>query len=108
MPLAGTTEGARRLADFTTTARPLLLDLSGDFAEAAQPWHDRVDVISGKADGTSATGLLLRPDCHIAWTGTEPNDVSGLRAALHQWFGEPLNNGREQGTSQRGISPTLE
>ncbi|MEU9530040.1 hypothetical protein AB0D58_32325 [Streptomyces sp. NPDC048210] len=55
--LAGTTEGfapdlvihtdagTRRLADVTTTGRPLLLDLSGDFAEAAQPWHDQVDVI---------------------------------------------------------------
>ncbi|MFB8114153.1 FAD-dependent monooxygenase [[Kitasatospora] papulosa] len=118
--LAGTTEGfapdlvihtdggTRRLADVTTTARPLLLDLSGDFAEAAQPWHDRVDVISGKADGTSATGLLLRPDCHIAWTGTEPNDVSGLRAALSQWFGEPQNDAHEPGTSQKGISPTSE
>lgn len=105
--LAGTTEGfapdlvvhtgvgTRRLADMTTTARPLLLDLDGDFAEAAKPWHDRVDVISGKAEGMSATGLLLCPDCHVAWTGHEPNDVSGLRAALHQWFGGPLSDVRE-------------
>ncbi|MFF1920418.1 FAD-dependent monooxygenase [Streptomyces sp. NPDC058221] len=105
--LAGTTEGfapdlvvhtgagARRLADLTTSARPLLLDLCGDFAEAAKPWHDRVDVMSGKAEGTNATGLLLRPDCHMAWTGYEPADVSGLRAALHRWFGAPLSEARE-------------
>ncbi|MGW6793980.1 FAD-dependent monooxygenase [Streptomyces chartreusis] len=105
--LAGTTEGfapdlmvhtdagTHRLADLTTTARPLLLDLSGEFTEAAQPWRDRVDAIRGKAQGTSATGLLLRPDNHIAWTGHEPNDVSGLRAALHQWFGRPLSDARE-------------
>ncbi|MFD0025055.1 FAD-dependent monooxygenase [Streptomyces sp. NPDC058382] len=99
--LAGTTEGfvpdlvvhtgagVRRLADLTTAARPLLLDLSGDFAGAAEPWHDRVDVVSGKAEGTSAAGLLLRPDSHIAWTGHGPDDIGGLRAALHQWFGAP-------------------
>lgn len=105
--LAGTTEGfapdlvvhtgagTRRLAELTTTARPLLLDLCGDFAEAAKPWHDRVDVVSGKAEGTSATGLLLRPDCHTAWTGYGPDDVSGLRAALHKWFGAPLSDASE-------------
>ncbi|GAA2326277.1 hypothetical protein GCM10010431_55610 [Streptomyces kunmingensis] len=105
--LAGTTEdfapdlvvhtgaGTHRLADLTTTARPLLLDLWGDFAEAAKPWHDRVDVISGRAESASVTGLLLRPDSHIAWTGHEPTDVTGLRAALHQWFGTPLSGARE-------------
>ncbi|MFJ8752608.1 FAD-dependent monooxygenase [Streptomyces sp. NPDC102441] len=105
--LAGTTEGfapdlqvhtgggTRRLAELTTSARPLLLDLDGGFAEAAKPWLDRVDVLSGKAEGTDATGLLLRPDCHIAWTGYEPGDVSGLRAALTRWFGEPLGDAHE-------------
>ncbi|WP_069173560.1 FAD-dependent monooxygenase [Streptomyces griseus] len=89
-----TGEGTRRLADLTTTARPLLLDLGGDFAGAAKPWRDRVDVIRGTAEGTSATGLLLRPDCHVAWTGYEPSAVSGLRAALHRWFGGPLSDDR--------------
>ncbi|WP_404199297.1 FAD-dependent monooxygenase [Streptomyces tauricus] len=105
--LAGTTEdfapdlvvhtgaGPRRLADLTTTARPLLLDLCGDFAEAAKPWHDRVDVMSGTAEGTSVTGLLLRPDSHIAWTGHGPDDIDGLRAALHRWFGGPLSDARQ-------------
>ncbi|MFC6928891.1 hypothetical protein ACFQHO_00020 [Actinomadura yumaensis] len=100
--LAGTTEafapdlvvhtdaGTHRLAELTTTARPLLLDLSGDFTEAAEPWHDRVDVVRGKAEGTDAAGLLLRPDCHVAWTGHRPDDVNGLRAALTKWFGAPL------------------
>ncbi|MFH9235249.1 FAD-dependent monooxygenase [Streptomyces globisporus] len=105
--LAGTTDGfapdlvvhtgtgTRRLADLTTTARPLLLDLCGDFAEAAKPWRDRVTVVSGKAEGASATGLLLRPDCHMVWTGHGPSDVDGLRAALHQWFGGPRRDARE-------------
>lgn len=100
--LAGTTEGfapdlvvhtdagTHRLAELTTAARPLLLDLSGDFAEAAEAWHDRVDVVRGKAEGTDATGLLLRPDCHVAWAGHRPDDVNGLRAALNEWFGAPL------------------
>ncbi|MEU3192353.1 FAD-dependent monooxygenase [Streptomyces sp. NPDC006992] len=106
--LAGTTEsfmpdlvvhtgaGTRRLAELTSTARPLLLDLWGGFAEAATPWQDRIDVVSGTAaEGTSATGLLLRPDCHVAWTGHAPDDVRGLRAALHRWFGAPLSDTRE-------------
>ncbi|MFS8200912.1 FAD-dependent monooxygenase [Streptomyces sp. CWNU-52B] len=121
--LAGTTEGfapdlvvhtatgTRRLAELTTTARPLLLDLCGDFAAAAKPWHDRVDVVSGKAEGTSATGLLLRPDCHLAWTGHEPDDADALRAALHTWFGAPLNSAREparEPTREPGPEPRWE
>ncbi|MEU8710166.1 FAD-dependent monooxygenase [Streptomyces sp. NPDC048565] len=85
-----TVDGTRRLAELTTTARPLLLDLGGDLAEAAGPWRDRVDVVSGKSEGTTATGLLLRPDCHVAWTGYGPDDVNGLRTALSRWFGAPL------------------
>ncbi|MFJ6852892.1 FAD-dependent monooxygenase [Streptomyces sp. NPDC091271] len=105
--LAGTTEGfapdielltgggTRRLAELTASGRPLLLDLGGGFADAAEPWRDRVDVVSGRTDGTNATGLLLRPDCHIAWTGYESDDVSGLGAALGRWFGAPLRDPRE-------------
>ncbi|MFZ3565844.1 FAD-dependent monooxygenase [Streptomyces sp. BH097] len=82
-----TTTGTRRLAELTVTARPLLLDLGGDFADVAKPWRDRVDVITGTTDDTDATGMLLRPDTHVAWTGGGPEDAPGLEAALNRWFG---------------------
>ncbi|NJQ01239.1 FAD-dependent monooxygenase [Streptomyces zingiberis] len=124
--VAGTTEGfapdlvirtgtgTHRLAELTATGRPLLLDLGGGFAEAAGPWRDRVDVVTGTvvtgtADGTDATGLLLRPDGHLAWTGSGVvpagaggggegsggdrrggHGADGLRTALTTWFGAPL------------------
>ncbi|MCX4835342.1 FAD-dependent monooxygenase [Streptomyces sp. NBC_01016] len=84
-----TATGMHRLAELTVTGRPLLLDLGGGSADVAKPWHDRVDVITGTADGTDATGMLLRPDTHLAWTGHGPDDVGGLEAALHRWFGTP-------------------
>jgi hypothetical protein len=87
-----TSAGTRRLAELPASGRPLLLDLGGGFADGAEQWHDRVDVVSGSTDGTNATGLLLRPDCHIVWTGYESDDVSGLRAAPGRWFGAPLRD----------------
>ncbi|MFI6122363.1 hypothetical protein ACIBCU_21470 [Streptomyces sp. NPDC051064] len=54
-----------------------------------------MDVVSGRTEGTNATGLLLRPDCHIAWTGHQADDVRGLRAALTRWVGAPLRDARE-------------
>ncbi|MGW2340147.1 FAD-dependent monooxygenase [Streptomyces sp. NPDC001661] len=82
-----TATGTHRLAELTVTARPLLLDLGGAFTDTAKPWHDRVDVITGTADGTDATGMLLRPDTHVAWTGHGPEDAAGLEEALERWFG---------------------
>ncbi|MFJ4840225.1 hypothetical protein [Streptomyces sp. NPDC088746] len=60
-----------------------------------RPWRDRVDVVRGTTEGTHATGLPLRPDCHIAWTGHQADDASGPRVALTRWFGPPLRDARE-------------
>ncbi|MEV0216146.1 FAD-dependent monooxygenase [Micromonospora sp. NPDC050695] len=76
--------GALRLAELTRTARPLLLDSTGAFAEVAAPWRDRVDVITGPLRGTTATALLVRPDCFVAWSA---GDADTLRAALIHHFG---------------------
>jgi 2-polyprenyl-6-methoxyphenol hydroxylase-like FAD-dependent oxidoreductase len=84
------TIGGRRLAELTHNARPLLLDLTEDgrLAEAAAPWRDRVDVVTGRSSDTKATGLLIRPDCYVAWESDDAEpDVTGLRAALTRWFG---------------------
>ncbi|HEX6356110.1 FAD-dependent monooxygenase [Actinophytocola sp.] len=90
-PLAGawapdltlsTADGDVRLADLTTDATPLLLDLTGAFADFT---HDGVKVVRAKADSPFA-GILLRPDCYVAWASTEA-DVEGLREACSRWFG---------------------
>jgi 2-polyprenyl-6-methoxyphenol hydroxylase-like FAD-dependent oxidoreductase len=84
--------GGRRLAELTRTGRPLLLDLTpdGGLAEVAAPWRDRVDVVTGSSDDTKATGMLLRPDCYLAWESDAAQpDSATLRAALVRWFGEP-------------------
>ncbi|GIE92079.1 FAD-dependent monooxygenase [Actinoplanes regularis] len=78
--------GPVRLAELTRTARPLLLDSTGAFAEAVAPWRDRVDVVTGPLRGTTATALLVRPDCFVAWSAGE---AGTLRAALTHHFGLP-------------------
>ncbi len=76
------------------TSGPLLVDLAGraDLREAAEPWHDRVGVVTAAAGRLQSDALLVRPDGYIAWAGTvdQPADtaVPELRAALSAWFGE--------------------
>jgi 2-polyprenyl-6-methoxyphenol hydroxylase-like FAD-dependent oxidoreductase len=82
--------GPVRLAELTSNARPLLLDFTGTLAVVAGPWRDRVDVVTGKAEGTDATAMLVRPDCCLAWSSTaERPDEGELRDALARWFGRP-------------------
>ncbi|MFC7531533.1 FAD-dependent monooxygenase [Actinoplanes sp. GCM10030250] len=78
--------GPIRLAELTRTARPLLLDSTGTYAEVVAPWKDRVDVVTGRLEGTTATALLVRPDCFAAWSA---GDAGTLRAALTEHFGLP-------------------
>ncbi|HEV8570661.1 MAG TPA: FAD-dependent monooxygenase [Actinoplanes sp.] len=104
-----TESGPTRLAELTRTARPLLLDMTGDGDLAAEvaPWRDRVDVATGHgmtdctersegqegmpgrlSDDTKATAMLLRPDCYVAWESESSQpDGAALRAALARWFG---------------------
>ncbi|MEV4894251.1 FAD-dependent monooxygenase [Nonomuraea sp. NPDC055795] len=86
-----------RLAELTTGGRPLLLDLTEDgaLADEAAGWHDRVDAVRARVPGAAGvTGLLLRPDCHVAWASAAPRpdaqEREELRTALSRWFGTPL------------------
>ncbi|MET8232760.1 FAD-dependent monooxygenase [Micromonospora sp. NPDC005298] len=78
--------GPVRLAELTRAARPLLLDSTGAYAEVAAPWRDRVDVVTGSLEGTTATAMLVRPDCFVAWSA---GDAETLRASLTHHFGHP-------------------
>jgi 2-polyprenyl-6-methoxyphenol hydroxylase-like FAD-dependent oxidoreductase len=73
------------------SARPVLFDGTGgaEFADAARPWADRVDVVT--AAGTDA--LLVRPDGYVAWAadGADGTAVVRLRQALARWFGSAAN-----------------
>jgi hypothetical protein len=97
---------AVRLAEVTTTARPLLIDLTEDasLTAAADGWRDRVDTVTARTKDASTTGLLLRPDCYVAWATDTPRpdqyDQEPLRAALTTWFGtaKRLQPGRATAT----------
>ncbi|KAA5832071.1 FAD-dependent oxidoreductase [Saccharopolyspora hirsuta] len=75
---------ARRLADLTASARPLLLDTTATLAAAASGWTDRVDVVAVRAD---APAMLLRPDGYVVWAADADPDPAALREALTRWFG---------------------
>jgi hypothetical protein len=76
------------LGEATHSGRPLLVDNTGTLAAVAEPWRDRVDVISTPLDG--ATALLVRPDCYVAWASAEAvPDPASLRQALTRWFSSP-------------------
>lgn len=90
--------GPVRLAELTRTGRALLLDSTGSHAATAAPWHDRVDVITGPLRGTTATALLVRPDCYVAWSD---RGTGALSEALQATFGPPARvvTGRRPGAA---------
>lgn len=65
--------------------RGVLLDRTGALPVAA--WADRVETVRGGTDELDASGVLLRPDGHVAWIGDDPAD---LHLQLGRWFGPPM------------------
>lgn len=84
-----TLDDGRRVADLLREARPVVLDLSGGALDVAE-FPDRVDVVTGACRHAPAA-LLLRPDGYVAWAAdsVDAPAVSGLRAALARWCGQP-------------------
>jgi len=88
-----------RLRVFTLlhTARPVLLNLGEPGGFDIAPWADRVQLIDAEYAGpwelpaigtvTAPTGVLVRPDGHVAWVGDQTQ--VGLVDALTAWFGLP-------------------
>ncbi|WP_326653149.1 MULTISPECIES: FAD-dependent monooxygenase [unclassified Streptomyces] len=75
-------------------ARGLVLDLADDESvrQSAQPWADRVDVVTAKPAADSSVprvdAVLVRPDGHVAWAA--PGGQEELADALGRWFGAPV------------------
>ncbi|UAJ78511.1 FAD-dependent monooxygenase [Leifsonia sp. ZF2019] len=79
IPLAG----GGRLYEHLRTGRGLLLDPSG--ALSVTGWEDRVDLLVARSDELDASAILVRPDGHVVWIGS---DQAGLEERLRRWFGE--------------------
>ena len=88
-----TADGSVRLAELARSARPLLLDLTGDASVAAALSEPPVDVVTASADTDGPTALLLRPDGYVAWASSSPRpsdeELTALGAALRRWFAAP-------------------
>jgi 3-(3-hydroxy-phenyl)propionate hydroxylase len=93
-----TGRGACRVYELLHSGRGLLLDLSG--AEAlAGPLPGRVSLVAATTDGPwelpgagpvdAPSGVLVRPDGHVAWVGE--GDRRGLDDALGTWFAAPAS-----------------
>jgi len=64
----------------------VLLDLRDNpvLRDRAEPWTDRIDVVTAQGGDTTAA-VLIRPDGHVAWAA--PGSHHDLAAALTRWFG---------------------
>jgi bifunctional hydroxylase/dehydrase len=80
--------------DLLNPGRGLLLDLedTAGLRERAEPWADRVDIVTAAPVGLSAesplagtAAVLVRPDGYVAWAA--PGSHHDLPMALERWFG---------------------
>lgn len=75
-----------RLYELTREGHGLLLDRTGRLS--VDGWADRVDHVVDPGleldDEPGLTGLLLRPDGHVAWVGEDQTELAGH---LRKWFG---------------------
>ncbi|WP_345351208.1 FAD-dependent monooxygenase [Actinoallomurus liliacearum] len=87
-------DGTVRVAELQRNGRALLLDLRSDqeLRTLAEPWSDRVDVVTAECAEPPADALLIRPDGFVAWS--TPADPATLPGALARWFGPPATAGR--------------
>lgn len=94
-----TAEGTRRVFSLLHPGRAVLLGV-GDargVLDVGAPWSGRVRCLRAQYEGpwdlpglgavTPPTGVLVRPDGHVAWVGE--GNVQGLADAMHRWCGAP-------------------
>ncbi|MEU4932462.1 FAD-dependent monooxygenase [Streptomyces yokosukanensis] len=77
-----TQAGRTRVSALMHSGRGLLLSLDGNNRTTGGR-GDRVDHVTAESDD-DMDAVLIRPDGHIAWTGT---DSTPLETALARWFG---------------------
>lgn len=80
----------RSVPELLRDARPVLLARPGvGVTTVAQPWRDRVDVVTATLVDPQVAALLIRPDGYVAWAADTFDAADGARltAALHRWFG---------------------
>lgn len=80
MPDLALTDG--RLYELLHAGRGLLLDRTGGLSAAG--WADRVDHAVDVGPDPDLPSVLLRPDGHVAWAGTDQQE---LLTQLPGWFG---------------------
>jgi 3-(3-hydroxy-phenyl)propionate hydroxylase len=88
-------DGPARVFELLHDARPVLLGFDGSRHPEAEPWADRVQVVTATYEGPwelpvigpveAPAAVLVRPDGHVAWARQGSGD--GLVAALTEWFG---------------------
>ncbi|GAA1524788.1 rifampin monooxygenase [Kribbella lupini] len=71
-----------RLYSWMHEGRGLLLDQTGRLS--VDGWDDRVDHVVDVSEELDAPAVLLRPDGHVAWVGSDQAD---LVSHLPRWFG---------------------
>ncbi|WP_372463410.1 FAD-dependent monooxygenase [Actinospica acidithermotolerans] len=90
--------GELRVFTLLHNARPVLINLAAPGAcdDSLAPWSDYVQLVDATYDGAwelpvlgtvpAPTGVLVRPDGHVAWVGRSAS-LDGLTDALAKWFG---------------------
>jgi 2-polyprenyl-6-methoxyphenol hydroxylase-like FAD-dependent oxidoreductase len=71
-----------RLYELMHHGRGLLLDQTGQLS--IEGWADRVDHVVDTSEELDVPAVLLRPDGHVAWVGSDQQD---LLHQLPRWFG---------------------
>jgi 2-polyprenyl-6-methoxyphenol hydroxylase-like FAD-dependent oxidoreductase len=92
-----TATGSLRVFSLLHKARAVLINFGEPGSSDLTPWADRVQVIDASYAGpwelpalgpaTAPTGVLVRPDGHVAWVGDL--NQPALADVLTTWFGPP-------------------
>ncbi len=75
-----------RLYELMHNGRGLLLDQTGQLSVA--DWAGRVDHVVDESSELDVPAVLLRPDGHVAWGGSDQQD---LLSQLPKWFGAAVS-----------------
>ncbi|WP_371095455.1 FAD-dependent monooxygenase [Streptomyces sanglieri] len=84
-----TSAGAVATPELFRSGRGVVLDLSGGRGVPdLSAWADRLDVVvADPCKELGADVMLVRPDGHVAWLGTDGVRHDELLAAVRTWFG---------------------